>query len=289
MKKYLKLMRIKHYIKNLLILLPIIFSGNITNIEILKIGFLGFISFSLISSVVYIINDIRDKEKDSKHPTKKNRPIANGSVSVKKACILGSILFISALVVAAIASKSNIYPYIIISSYFIFNIAYSFGLKNIPIVDVAILVSGFIFRILFGSMITNIEISNWLYLTVITFAFYLGLGKRRNELIRVNKSDKVRDVLKHYNKDFLDKNMYMNLTLSIAFYTLWTIDQNTIKAIGSNNLIYSVPILILICMKYSLQVEGDSDGDPVEVLFKDKGLLLLSTLFSGILIFLIYF
>ena len=121
------------------------------------------------------------------------------------------------------------------------NLLYSFGLKNVPVADIAILVSGFLLRVLYGSSITGIEISKWLYLTVIAMSFYLGLGKRRNELEK-HGGESTRKVLEAYNKNFLDKNMYMCLSLAIVFYSLWCTDPNTIS-LYNNNAIRNVKFL----------------------------------------------
>jgi 4-hydroxybenzoate polyprenyltransferase len=153
-------------------------------------------------------------------------------------------------------------------------------LKNVPLVDVCILVAGFLIRIIYGALITEIEVSNWLYLTVISISFYFALGKRRNELKKMGDGD-TRKVLQFYPESFLDKNMYMCLALANVFYALWSMDAGTVASYGSNRLIFTVPIVLPITMKYSLDIEVASDGgvasdgDPVEVLIHDKPLILL--------------
>lgn len=286
MKKYLKLMRVHHYIKNILIFFPLIFSGQLFNGSLLIKTLLGFLAFSMASSSIYIFNDINDAENDKNHPTKCKRPIASGEVSLKNAWIFVAILFISALIINYFSFGLNISAWIMILTYIFLNLGYSLGLKNVPIIDIAILVSGFLLRVIYGSVITDIEISKWLYLTVISMSFYLGLGKRRNEILK--QDNETRKVLKYYNYNFLDKNMYMCLALTITFYSLWTVDPSTINRISNTYLIWTVPLIILICMKYSLNVEGDSDGDPVEVVLKDKVLLLLIILFTIISLCIIY-
>lgn len=283
-KQYLKLMRVKHYLKNALIFLPLIFSGNIINLNKLTNCIIGFIVFSLVASAVYVINDIRDIEKDRNHPIKKNRPLASGAVSKREAIILLLILISIAYLLNLLILKNSCIPnnkfiisYILITLYILLNIAYSFGLKNKPIIDVVILVSGFLIRILYGSAITDIQVSNWLYLTVISGSFYMGFGKRRNEIKK--QGDKSREVLKRYSKEFLDKNMYVCLTLSVVFYSLWSVDPVTIARIGNNLMVWTVPIIMIILMKYSLDVEGDSFGDPVDVLFQDKILLTITFIY----------
>ena len=284
-KEYIKLIRVKHYFKNVLIFLPLIFSGNIFNIEKLIISIIGFIAFSFVASVVYIINDIRDIENDRKHPIKRKRPLPAGTVSQKEAIILAIVMLLIAYLLNTIifvtcnmTIQNLVMSMILLSLYILLNIAYSFGLKNKPVIDIVILVSGFLIRILYGSAITNIEVSNWLYLTVISGSFYMGLGKRRNEIKK--QGDKSREVLKRYSKEFLDKNMYVCLTLSIVFYALWCVDSATIQIMGTNLMVWTVPIVMIILMKYSLDVEGDSYGDPVDVLFKDKILLLIVALYA---------
>lgn len=287
MKKYIKLMRPKHYFKNLLIFAPLLFSANLFNLEMFASTLLGFIAFSLIASSVYIINDIQDVEKDRKHPTKCKRPLASGEIKKGRAKFLTVLLIIVATVINYFVATDVVMVMVWMYLYLAINIAYSSGLKNIPIIDVVILVLGFVIRVLYGSEITGIEISNWLYLTVISMSFYLSLGKRRNELIRQQSG--TRDVLKYYTKDFLDKNMYVSLGLTIAFYALWTVDPITLERFSGNALIWTVPLVIVTCMKYSLNVEGDSEGDPVEVLFGDKllvGLVGFYAIVTGIIIYL---
>ena len=203
--KYLKLMRINHYLKNILIFFPAFFGGLIFENNFIVKLLIMFISFSLISSIVYIINDIKDKENDKIHPIKKNRPLASGEVKVSEAIVLALFLL---LITIVLLYKFNLlfnYGTLLLLLYFILNIGYSFGLKNIPLLDIVILVSGFVIRVLYGGILLNIPLSNWLILTVLTISFYLSLGKRRNEIEK--NGSKSREVLKYYNKDFLDKNM----------------------------------------------------------------------------------
>jgi len=287
-KSYLKLMRIKHYIKNLLIFLPLIFSLSFYNTSYVITTLVGFILFSLTCSVVYIINDINDVEKDRNHPEKCTRPIASGDVKIKEAYVLA--IFIVAIVIAiGIIAKIAYQALAVLLVYILLNIAYSKKLKNIPLIDIIILVLGFILRVIYGAIIINVAVSNWLYLTIISFSFYLSLGKRRNEMQKSEENKaSTREVLKYYTKNFLDKNMYMCLALTIVFYAMWCVDTINIEKFG-NNLIFTVPLLMIICMKYSSIIEGDSYGDPVEVLLADKiliGLVVLYCICMGLIIFI---
>ena len=245
---------------------------------------LGMIAFSLVTSAVYIINDIRDAEKDRMHPTKKNRPIASGAVTPFHAVVLMVFILIAA-VVLLVVSDATAGSYALVILYLFINVAYSMGLKDVPLLDVTILASGFLLRVLFGAVLTGTEVSEWLYLTVLSGAFYFSLGKRRNELQKKKDGD-TRKVLKYYTRDFLDKNMYMCLALLNTFYALWCKD---ITNAGMEYAMWTVPIVILICMKYSLTVEGNSEGDPVEVLLHDRVLMALCVVYGIVMIGMLYF
>ena len=278
MKDYLRLLRVKHYVKNFLIFLPLFFGGSFVEGHQFLIGVLGFVSFSMISSAVYILNDIQDVEKDRQHPKKKNRPIASGAISKSRAMGILMVLVAGSIVISACVGGRHCLA--LVALYFLLNIAYSKGLKNQPIIDVVILASGFVIRVFYGGFLCNIIISGWLYLVIITGAFYMGLGKRRNEL---KKYDGTRDVLKYYNVPFLDKNMYVCVALANVFYALWA------KDIGDGKMLWTVPVFIVLLMCYSLDIEQDSDGDPIEVILNDQKLIALGSIYLIIIFILIYF
>lgn len=283
MKKYLYLMRVHHYIKNILIFMPLLFSGGLFKGDGFVRTLLGTAAFSLVTSAVYIINDIRDAEKDRLHPAKKNRPIASGAVAPGQAWLLMAVSLAAGIGLLALSGASAA-GYALVLLYLVINIAYSMGLKDVPLLDIAILASGFLLRVLFGAVFTGTEVSEWLYLTVLSAAFYLGLGKRRNELWKRREGD-TRKVLRYYTRDFLDKNMYMCLALLNTFYALWCRD---ITNEGRGYAVWTVPIVILICMKYNLTVEGNSEGDPVEVLLHDKALLALCIVYGIVIMGMLY-
>ncbi len=285
--KYLRLLRVKHYIKNGLVFLPLFFAHKLTVIDLLLHTLLAFAIFSLLSSAVYIINDIKDAEKDRLHPTKCKRPIASGAVGVPTAAVIAAVLLLGVAALIYFYGNSPMF-WLVPAGYLVLNVAYSMGLKNVPIVDISILASGFLLRVLYGSVVTGIPISNWLYLTVIAIAFYLGLGKRRGEILHYT-GENTRPVLKFYNKGFLDKNMLMCVALGIVFYSLWTVDANTIERVGGDQLLWTVPLVIMIFFKYSMAVESKADGDPVEVVLKDRLLMVLIAILGLALLGIVYF
>ncbi len=283
MKNIIKLMRVKHWIKNFLIFLPAFFDGNVRELNILSNLLIGFLSFCLISSIIYINNDLKDVEKDRVHEIKCKRPIASGAVSEKKAKIV--ILILVVVVVCLSFQIKCDHPFIAVAwalGYIVINVAYSMGMKNIPLVDIAILAMGFIIRVFYGAAIANVSASSWLCLTVMAFALYMGIGKRRNELYKV-QDGRTRGVLKYYDVELLDKDMTIVTTLGIVFYSLWA---GTV--VNNPYIIWTVPLVLFIIMRYEMIIKNNSYGDPVEVLLSDKILICLVILYGIAMAVLFY-
>lgn len=278
MTAYIRLLRPKHCIKNILVVLPLVFSGRLLERPLQGQTAAAFVAFCMVASLVYIINDIRDAERDRQHPTKCRRPIASGAVSPSHAAVEAGVLALL-LGVMGVWIGFSWESWLCLLAYLVLNLGYSLGLKNVPILDIAILVSGFLLRVLFGSAVTGIATSGWLYLTVTSVAFYMGLSKRRGELR--TSSSSTRRVLRYYNDAFLSQNMQMCLTLAVVFYSLWSVDRG-------GHLMWTVPLVMCICLRYSMVVEGNSDGDPVEVVFQDKVLFVLACVFGVITLALLY-
>lgn len=281
--KYFKLFRVKHYIKNFLIFFPMIYAAELFNYDKLLSTFWVFISFSLLASAVYIFNDMLDVSADRMHPVKKNRPIASRSISIRTAIILFISLIVASLILNLLFIKNNV-AIAIQLTYLFSNFIYTMYLKKVPILELFIIVLGFMLRVFIGGVIVNIAISEWLYLTIFSMSLYLAIGKRRNELSTPLKS---RKVLENYNYNFLDKFMYISLTMTLVFYSLWTIFFE--RSTTDNLLIWTVPLVVVITMKYSLDIENKTSGDPAEVLFSDFLLLGLVALYVISIFFIVYF
>lgn len=271
-KAIVKLLRPKHSIKNLLIFLPLIFGIKDLTFAHFRISILGFIVFCLVASSIYIINDYKDIEKDRLHPVKKTRPLASGTVTKKEALITFAILLVLAIILSLNFSIMSIG---LIFSYFILNLGYSMGLKNIPIVDVVILTSGFMIRLFLGSSLSNIAVSPLLYLVVMSGAFYLGTSKRYNEITKTG--NQTRSVLKKYNLEYLKSIMNMFLVLIIVFYTEWC---GAAYPDHRDLFLASVPMLIILIISYIYVSGKDKYGDPTDVIVKNKHLALLGLLFG---------
>ena len=288
MKDFFKLIRVKHWLKNILIFLPVFFSSNILSTKYLKISLIAFIVFCLSASIVYIINDLNDLEKDKNHPIKKTRPLASGKIKLSTAIITIIVLILASLIISLYlySITNNILVILISIIYIVVNILYSIILKDIPIIDVSVIVLGFVLRVMYGGVVTGIEVSKYLYLMIIFGAFFLGFGKRRNEILK--NGTKSRKSLDYYNHSFLDKNMYVMLGLAVVSYTLWCVDKDTISRIGNDYLFWTIPLVIIILQLYSLNIEGNSHGDPIDVFFSDKKLIVMSIIYVAIMSGILY-
>ena len=279
-------MRIHHYLKNFLIFLPLIFSGKLFDVETLKISALGFVSFCFIASFIYVINDILDVNQDKLHPIKCKRPIVSGDIEKKNAIVFAVILFIiSSVCNYFVYISSNNMSWILWSIYILINIGYSFGLKRVPGLDVIILSAGFVIRVLYGGAINSIEVSHWLYFTVLMVSLYMSLGKRRNEL--KNQGECVRKVLRYYNYRVVNVLMYLAFILALGCYTLWCV--TTVMTNKFSAYIYiSIALVFVIIARYSKDIEGKVDGDPVNVLLKDKMLMSGGAIYAALMFVIMY-
>ena len=288
-KYIIKQMRVKHYVKNGLIFLPLFFSTNLTNVDSLLYCISGFISFCLIASTVYVINDLLDAKKDRLHEKKRKRPIACYMIKEHEAIAMSIILFGLSVGIAMLTFDANFLVLGILIGYAVINLWYSFQLKNIPIVDVFVLASCYLIRMFYGALIVKVKVSNWLFLTVLCGALFMGFGKRRNELRQ--QKNATRKVNELYNQDFLDKNMYISMAMCLIFYSLWAIDFKNSGYEQFNRLLLlaTIPIIYFIMMKYSLNIESENNnGDPIDVFLKDIVLILAVIVFIVMIAFAVY-
>lgn len=281
-KEYIRLIRPKHSIKNLLIFLPLVYSGNFLVLDKLVDAVIAFVSFTLVASSVYVINDIRDRELDREHPRKKKRPIASGAISVESGVLFAALLTIFSFGIMILNSLS-VESVALLIAYGVINILYSFWFKNVPIIDIAILAIGFILRVFYGGAVIGVEISQWLAMVILVFSLYLGLGKRLGEI--KSGSAHTRKVNQYYTREFLEKNMSVFLVLTIVFYGLWTVEATA----NYEYLFWTLPLVILIMVLYMFDVEKpDVEADPSSVLFNNKTLMSLVFIYVVAIVGIIY-
>lgn len=293
MNKYLKLFRIEQWVKNFFVFVPLFFSGNILHTGFLIKSVFAFVVFSLIASSIYILNDYKDIEADKKHPEKKDRPLANGSVSKTLAIfLLGALL---ALVVFFIAFGQNYFQEnlwkfsVIIASYFFMNLAYTFKLKHVAILDIFIIAIGFVFRILAGGYATGIAISQWAILLTFVLALVLAVGKRRGELINAAISGKTRKALDGYNVQFADIVLSISVTLAIICYLMFTLTPEVQEKFGVR-VFYTVLFVVFAFLRYLQQtLVYNKTESPTKIVYKDHYIQITIVLWLITFLLLIYY
>lgn len=280
-RDYLRLCRPKHYLKNLLLYAPLLFGGTLQSAGPVTIGFCGF---SLLCSFVYLVNDLRDRESDARHPAKCSRPIASGAISPAAAKRFGSILLILAWALLWLACRMRPVALLLPLGYLILNLLYSYRLKHMPLVDVAVLSIGYLLRLLLSTGISGIAISSWLYLVVLSISLLLSFGKRLGELRQTDGSS--RTVLSVYSEEFLTSCLDVSGTITIVFYALWAGSARIVTEHGDLAL-WSVPAAVFLYLRYRWLLSRGASGDPVDMITGDRCILILGGFFIAYLICMI--
>jgi len=263
-----KLIRPHHYIKNLFVLAPIFFSGLITNEVLLNQSLIAFILFSLAASSVYILNDIMDVSEDRLHPKKKNRPIASGSVPVSIAWIILTCFVVASLVGSWYISANLTYVLIL---YIVMNILYSLGMKHLSIIDVTMISMGFVLRIFAGSVIIETDPSMWIILMTFLLSFFLGLSKRRDDVLMNANGLKTRKNIDGYNLDFVNAAMVLMASVVIFSYISYTISDLTQERLGTDYLYLTVLFVIIGIFRYfQIIFVEENSGSPTKIMINDR-------------------
>lgn len=260
MTAYFRLLRPTQWIKNTFVFAPLVFSKHLFELDFFLLGLKGFISFCLVSSAVYILNDIFDREADRAHPQKRNRPIASGTVSPTAARIMIAILVLFA---AWLSLPLHIGFRITLLSYFILQFLYSLALKNVVILDVFIIASGFMLRVIGGAEVIEVMISQWIVLCTMFLSLFLATAKRRGEIVLFQSvhADSERRVLQYYDLHFLDSTMMITASGMAISYALYTVADRTVKLFGTEYLIFTTIFVLFGIFRYLFLVFKKNMGE----------------------------
>ena len=264
----IKLMRPHQYVKNLFIFLPLFFALKITDIALLTNALIAFIAFSLTASAIYTLNDYHDIEEDKQHPKKKNRPLASGTISKPQAIVIMLVLLVLGFILMGTLSMEAAG---ILVTYVVMNIAYSFYLKHVAILDVIIIAIGFVLRLFIGSAVTMIPLSMWIVIMTFLLALFMALAKRRDDvLIFLDTGKKMRKVIDGYNLQFLDTAMAIMASVVIVSYIIYTTSTEVISRVHSEYLYLTAIFVILGIMRYlQLTFVLKDSGSPTKIVLKD--------------------
>ena len=266
--------------------MPLVFALKVTEIMLIERVFIAFIAFSLVASSIYIFNDIRDREEDKNHPTKKTRPITSGEVSIKEGFILITVLFFFGICISYFLNSSFFY---ILLGYFVLNILYSLVLKHISIIDIIIIAIGFVLRVFSGSVVAGVEASEWLIIMTFLLALFLALAKRRDDVILSNDTTNIRKNIDGYNLEFINASMIIMASIVIVAYILYTVSAQTVEKFHSEYL-YLTTIFVIIGLIRYMQITfvENNSGSPTNILIKDRFLQITIFLWLASCILLIY-
>jgi 4-hydroxybenzoate polyprenyltransferase len=265
---YFRLLRIRQWLKNLMIFFPPFLSGSLLYSGVLAKGALPFLAFCFASSSAYIFNDLCDVNKDVLHPRKKLRPLPSGDVAVGVAkCLLFILLVVAVLLGRAVSPLFLLYIVI----YLVMSFAYSVHLKHLPIFDVFCISFGFVLRLYGGGEAFDVYVSDWLFLSVFLLAIFLSVGKRYSEqCILGGAAGDHRSTLDIYPAGFLENAMSLTGSAVLITYAMY--------AIATPLMVYTVPLCAFGLLRYLMHIKAGGDGDPAETLLKDPVLLVVGIL-----------
>jgi 4-hydroxybenzoate polyprenyltransferase len=273
MKPIFQILRPQQWLKNTFVFLPLFFDGQLLNVALLLQCVVAFFAFSFVASAVYCLNDICDIEADKLHPTKSKRPLASGSISKRMAYMLIAMCVAVALVLLFFGAGEARFTLIgLIGFYCVFNVAYCVRLKQVAIVDVLIIATGFVLRIVVGGVATGIMLSEWIIIMTFLLALFLAFAKRRDDVVLYESTGIApRKHTNRYNLDFLNQVMTIISTTTIVAYIMYTLSPAVIERFGSRYVYITVVFVLAGIIRYlQITIVDLKSGSPTKVLIHDR-------------------
>jgi len=287
---YFQLLRPQQWIKNLFVFAGLIFGQKLGDSAAVVATLLGFVCLSLVSSAVYVLNDIHDRAEDRLHPRKRNRPIASGTVSVPAALALFSLVLVVGL---GGSWRLDSGFFVVVTVYFALQLGYTFGFKHVVLLDVIVIGLGFVLRAIAGAVLVHVEISHWLVLCTFTLCLFLGFSKRRCELNAMaenggGEAHAHRRTLAIYTKDLLNHMTTLTAGIAVVSFMLYATDDRTTLVFKSNLLIYTIPFVVYAIFRFAVLVEHGWVDGPTEVVMRDRPFQLAIVLWVASTLLVIY-
>lgn len=283
-RSIIKLIRVKHWMKNMFVFLPMFFAGAFSLIFQSEVILL-FVSFCLAASSIYILNDIVDVENDRLHPKKRKRPIASGEIPIKTAYVILGVFFLGFVSTLLFLGSSAWF----VLGYFVMNILYSFYLKNISLVDVSCISLGFVLRVMAGGSEAGIYVSHWMIILIFLLTIALAFAKRRDDLVIDDNRTVFRKSSKGYSLAFLDIAKAISFSITLISYILYSISPETVASLGTDKMYITSLFVFLGIMRYlQITIIDRNSGSPVEVLLNDRFLQINILIWFGIMAYFIY-
>lgn len=284
----IKVARPTHWIKNIFVFLPVFFGGALLNTTEVVAAALTFMSFSLSASAIYCLNDIIDVDADRAHPVKCKRPISSGAITIPQAYGMMTVSLLISIVLMFLLPEGHAKSILVIIAYFVINVAYCLRLKEYAIIDVCIIASGFVLRILAGGYATGVHLSKWIVLMTFLLTLFLAFAKRRDDVLRMNTTGRApRKNTSRYNLTFINQAITITGSVMVVCYVMYTVSPEIIAQFATDKLYLTSILVILAILRYlQISVVDEKSGDPVKVALSDRAtqLILLAWLLSFLII-----
>ncbi len=282
-------LRVRQWVKNLFVYVPLVFSGKMLNPQLILESTGAFMAFCLLASSIYIINDLRDRDADRRHPVKRLRPIASGRFPSGMAVFLSAALCAMSFAMAwGCGFTAN--SYLILAGYLVMNLMYSFGLKHIAILDVIIIAAGFVLRVLLGGVATHIWVTPWLVMMVFLLTLLIGFGKRRDDLIKMERDDvDVRKSVQEYNLTFINQVLGILAATVIVAYVSYTLTPEVEARFHSGNVYLTSVFVIGAVLRYlQIALVKERTGNPTQLVYSDRFIQICTVLWLASFLLIIY-
>ena len=279
-------LRPRQWVKNVFVFAALVFAGRLTDPPAVIRVAATFLIFCVLSSAVYLINDVRDRDADRRHPTKRRRPIASGEIGTGTASAVSVVL-----AVAALFAAFSLSPQLgeVAAGYLVLNLGYSFGLKRVVILDVMMVATGFLMRALAGAVAIDVAISRWLVLCTGLLALFLGFVKRRQEVAASEDGSATRPILKEYSLPFLDQMISVVTGATVVAYSLYAFSPEVAQKLGTTHLGLTIPFVLFGIFRYLYLVHQRGIGEnPTLVVMTDGPLLVDILLWACAVVLALY-
>ncbi len=280
-------LRPAQWVKNTFTLAPLVFARDLFDPTALGRGAAVFVAFCALSSAVYLVNDVRDRENDRRHPLKRHRPLAAGTLPVWVALVAALVLAAGSL---ALAWRLGGGVVAVFATYAVLNLLYSAGLKHVVILDVMIIAIGFVLRVLAGGFAVRVAVSSWILLCTIFLALFLAFSKRRHEIVLLaEEAPEQRKVLADYSPTFLDQMINVVTAASVVSYALYAVSPETTARFHSQALVYTVPLVLFGIFRYLYLIyQAPDERNPTEAVLTDLPFLLNLALWGALVVWIVY-
>ena len=268
--QYVRLARPSHWLKNLTVIMPVVFGLHVADASAWGRAFVAVAAFCLVSSAAYVYNDIRDRQSDCAHPLKKNRPLASGAVPVQAAAIEAAMLLVLGLGLAILLSKL---VFVAVGVYAALQVAYTVFFKQRVLVDVTCIALGFVLRAAAGALAIHVAISPWLFICLFTLCLFMGFCKRYTEVVTLQQRGDMQDHRQNlisYTPELLTHLVTVSAGIAVVAFLMYGMSDETVARVGCNYFVYTLPLVTYAVFRFAMLSMQGRYLDPTDLLLRDR-------------------